>query len=56
MTDYGKFMRKPKEREAANAVKSELMKAKNARQAVLKRVRRQRAKVLKRMAVKIGGR
>jgi hypothetical protein len=51
MTDYGRFAR---ERQATNALKSEVMKGKKARQKVLKRVKRQRALVLKRLAAKYG--
>jgi hypothetical protein len=51
MTDYGRFER---EREATNALKSEVMKGKKARHAVLKRVRRQRARLMKRLAAKGG--
>jgi hypothetical protein len=50
MTDYGKFMR---ERAAANALKSEVIKGKKARQAVLRRVRKQRALLGKRLMAKL---
>lgn len=50
MTDYGRFVR---QRQAANALKSEVMKGKKARQAVLMRVRKQRALVGKRQRAKL---
>jgi hypothetical protein len=56
MTDYGRFMRKPQEREKPvdETLAEAVARGKRERQAVLKRVRRQRAIVLKRLAAKLG--
>jgi hypothetical protein len=54
MTDYGKFMRKPKAQETTidEALAEEVARGKQERQAVLKRVRQRRALIVKRWATK----
>jgi hypothetical protein len=51
MTDYGRFMRKPKEQETTidEALAEEVARGKQERQAVLTRVRKQRALLAKRL-------
>jgi hypothetical protein len=56
MTDYGRFMRKPKaqKKPVDEALADAVVRGKRERQAVLQRVRRQRALIMKRLAAKIG--
>jgi hypothetical protein len=54
MTDYGRFMRKPREKPRDETLAEAVASGKRERQAVLQRVRRRRALIMEKLAAKDG--